>query len=142
LVHGSLTTNNILFDSDHSIQIVDFKPIGLEVSERESDGEERTKLGGFSKQRWTPQTDVYGFASILFEIVVGRPVNGETSVPTNIPSFISAIIKTGLWSERRCSFRDILDILKHNNFQIEDGVDSADVFAFIKWVESAEQSEK
>jgi serine/threonine protein kinase len=83
LVHGNLTTNNIVFDSDHSIQIVDFKPIGFEVgeSESESEGEEGTKLGGFSKQRWTPQADVYRFASILFEIVVGRSVNSGTSVP-------------------------------------------------------------
>jgi serine/threonine protein kinase len=144
LVHGSLTGNNILFDSDHNIQIVDFKPIGLEVGESESEGqsEERTQLGGFSEQRWTPQTDIYGFASILFEIVVGRPANGEGSVPTNIPSFVSRIIKTGLWSKKRCSFADVLEILKENNFQIEDGVDSAEVFAFISWVESAEQEEK
>jgi serine/threonine protein kinase len=35
LVQGHLTTNNILFDSDHCIQIVDFHPIVLEVGESE-----------------------------------------------------------------------------------------------------------
>jgi hypothetical protein len=89
--------------------------------------------------RFRPQADVYGFASILLEIVVGRPVNGERSVPTSIPAFVSQIIEAALWSGRQYSFHDILDILKHNNFQIEDGVDSVEVFAFINWAESTEQ---
>jgi serine/threonine protein kinase len=152
LIHGGLKSSNILFDSDHCIQIVDFHGMRLEVGENEresgSEGEsenesdERTKLGGFSGQRWTPQTDISGFASILFEIVVGRPANGEVSIPRNIPDFVSNLIETGLWSKTQSSFRDIFDILKANNFAIEDGVDSADVFGFIKWVESAEQSEQ
>jgi serine/threonine protein kinase len=150
LVHGGLTANNILFDFNHCIQIVDFQPIGLEFdesegeheSEGESESEGKTTLGGFSEQRWTPKTDLYGFASILFEIVVGRPAHGEVSIPRNIPAFVSQIIEAGLWSGRQYSFHDILEILKKNNFEIEDGIDSAEVFAFISWVESAEQSEK
>jgi hypothetical protein len=35
-----------------------------------------------------------------------------------------------------------LDILKENEFQIEDDVDSAEVSAFVSWVESAEQPAK
>jgi hypothetical protein len=115
---------------------------GETETERESEREEKTKLGGFSGQRWTPKTDISGFASILFEIVVGRPRNGEVSVPTNIPDFVSKIMKTGLSLQKQCSFQEILEILKVNNFEIEDGVDSAEVFAFIRWVESAERFEK
>jgi serine/threonine protein kinase len=48
LLHGHLTGNNILFDSDHCIQIVDFHPIGFEFGESESESEEETQLGGFS----------------------------------------------------------------------------------------------
>lgn len=33
LFHGHLTTNNILFDCNHCIQIVDFTPVGLKVCE-------------------------------------------------------------------------------------------------------------
>jgi serine/threonine protein kinase len=134
LIHGSLRSSNILFDSDHCIQIVEFHGMRLKVggSERESGSEERTKLGGFSGQRWTPQTDISGFTSILFEIVVGRTANGEVSIPTNIPDFVSNLIETGLWSTTQSSFRDILDILKANNFAIEDDADSAEVFGFIK----------
>jgi serine/threonine protein kinase len=132
LVHGGLTSRNILFDLDHCIEIVDFHPMRLQVGESESGSDERTKLGGFSGQKWTPQTDISGFASILFEIVVGRPANSDVSVPRNIRGFVSKIIETGLWSKTQSSFRAILDILKANNFEIEDGVDSAEVFAFIK----------
>jgi serine/threonine protein kinase len=142
LVHGNLTASNILFDSDHCIQIVDFKPLGLAVQKSEDEGEKMTKFGEVSRQRWTPQTDISSFASILFEIVGGQPTSGESSVPTTIPSFVSEIIETGLWSTRRCSFQDIMKILKEKNFQIEDGVGAANVFALINWLESREQSEK
>jgi serine/threonine protein kinase len=51
LFHGHLTGNNILFDSNHCIQIVDFTPIVLEVGKNEREGksesEEGIQLGGF-----------------------------------------------------------------------------------------------
>jgi serine/threonine protein kinase len=142
LLHGHLTASNILFDFNHCIQIVDFLPILREVGE--SQGEEGTQLGGFSREGWTPQKDIQAFASILFEIVVGRPARGEIFIPTNIPAFVSNIIKSGLYytSETRYSFGGIFQILKNNEFAIEDGVDSADVSAFVNWIESSEQPEK
>jgi tRNA A-37 threonylcarbamoyl transferase component Bud32 len=45
LVHGQLTTNNIVFDSDHCIEMVQFNPIVLEGGENES--QEGTQLGLF-----------------------------------------------------------------------------------------------
>jgi hypothetical protein len=50
------------------------------------------------------------------------------------------IIQSGLSSRpgRSYSFNTILEILKQNKFQIEDGVDTAEVSAFVSWVESAE----
>jgi hypothetical protein len=45
LLDGGLTTTNILFDSDHRIQTVDFQRIILEVDESES--EKGAQLGGF-----------------------------------------------------------------------------------------------
>jgi serine/threonine protein kinase len=138
LVHGHLTGNNILFDSDHCIRIVDVHPIVLEVGEMES--ESRTQLVGFSGKGWTPKKDIEGFASILFELMFGRPPQGEESIPAGIPDFVSRIIKSGLFPrfETSDSFSTILKILKHNNFQREDGVDSAEVSAFVRWVESDE----
>jgi serine/threonine protein kinase len=142
LVHGHLIGNNILFDSDHCIQIVDFNPIVLEVGEIES--EERTQLVGFSGKGWTLEKDIQAFASILFELLFGYPPQGAASIPTGIPDFVSRIIKTSLspLSRTRYSFNAILDILKQNDFAIEDGVDSAEVSAFVSWVESAEPPEK
>jgi hypothetical protein len=69
----------------------------------------------------------------------GHPPSGAVSIPTGIPSFVSKIIESGLSpiSGRRYSFNAILEILKQNNFRIEDGVDSAEVSAFVSWVESA-----
>jgi predicted metal-binding protein len=142
LVHGDLTGHNILFDSDHCIQIVDFQPIELEVgkSESESDCESGTQLGGFSGERWTMERDIEAFASILFELVFGRPPQGEASIPTGIPDFVSGIIISGFSpiSRRSYSFTTILKILKQNNFEIEDGVDLAEVSAFVSWIESVE----
>jgi hypothetical protein len=114
----------------------------LEVCE--SKGEERRQLGGFSSEDWTPKMDIEAFALILFEIIVGRPSTREISVPRDIPKFVSKIIETGLWlkSENKFSFNDIFKILKWNKFRIEDGVDSAEVSAFVSLVESAEHPEK
>jgi serine/threonine protein kinase len=52
LLHGQLTGNSSLFDSDHCIQIVDFGPITLAVGESEneceSENEDGPQLVGFS----------------------------------------------------------------------------------------------
>jgi serine/threonine protein kinase len=130
LVHGHLTENNILFDSDHCIQIVDFNPTVLEVADSES--EEGTQLGGFSGKGWTPEMDIQVFTAILFELLFGRPPAGAVSTPTGIPDFVSGIIKTSFSPifGSSYSFNTILEILKQNDFEIEDGVDSAEVSAF------------
>jgi serine/threonine protein kinase len=146
LVHGHLTVNNILFDSDHCIEIVDFKRIFLRVgeSENENEREEGTQVEGFSGEGCPPERDIQTFASILFQLVFGRPPQRETSIPTGIPDFVAMIIESGLYplSGRSYSFNDILEILKQNDFQIEDGVDSVEVSAFVSWVESAEQPDE
>jgi hypothetical protein len=70
----------------------------------------------------------------------GHPPESEASIPTGIPDFVSKIIKSGVSpiSGTSYSFNTILDILKQNDFRIEDAVDSAEVSAFVNWVESAE----
>jgi hypothetical protein len=143
-----LTGNNILFDSDHNILIVDFNPIVLEFGEMATEGEdksesesdEETQLRQFSGEGWTLERNIQAFASILSQLVLEHPPHGEASIPTDIPDFVSRIIKVGLSarSRTRYSFNTILEMLKEHNFQIEDGVDSAEVSAFVKWVESSE----
>jgi hypothetical protein len=145
LVHGHLTGNNIRFDSDHCIQIVDCNPIILEDGEMEmeNESEDGTQLVGSSGQGWTLQRGIEAFASVLFEFVFGRLPEGEASNPTSVPDFVSRSIKSCLspLSGRNSSFNVILDILKQNDFEIEDRVDSAEVSAFVSWIESAEQPE-
>jgi serine/threonine protein kinase len=142
LIHGHLTGNNILFDSDHCIQMVDFNPIVLKVSDSES--KDGTQLVEFSGERWIEERDIEAFVSILSELVFGYPPQDETAIHTAIPGFVSTIIESRLspTSRRRYSFNAILDILKQNDFKIEDDVDSAEVSAFVSWVETAESTDK
>jgi hypothetical protein len=58
--------------------------VGESESESENESENRAQLRGFSGEGWTSKRDIEAFASILFEIVVGRTANGETSVPADI----------------------------------------------------------
>jgi serine/threonine protein kinase len=122
LLHGHLTGNNILFDSDHCIQIVGFTP----------------NLDGFSGEGWTPEKDIVAFVSILSEIVFGNPPQDKSAIPTVIPDFVSNIIGLAPLRpfQKSYTFNIILESLKENNFQIEDGVDSAEVSEFVNWVES------
>jgi hypothetical protein len=62
-------------------------------------------------------------------------------VPSTIPKFVSKIIEGGTMVEiqkMQDSFCNIFKILKDNNFKIVDGVDSVEVLAFVKWIESTE----
>jgi hypothetical protein len=124
--------------------MVDFDPIILEFGEMEMESEYGTQLVGFSGEGWTAERDIQAFVSILSELVFGGSPQGEASIPTGIPDFVSRIIESGLSpiSRRDYSFNTILNVLKQNNFQIEDGVDSAEVSAFVNCVESAEQPDK
>jgi serine/threonine protein kinase len=123
LLHDHLTGNNVLFDSDHCIQILAFDPNVLGVGEAGT--EDGTQLAGFSGEEWTPERDIKAFLSILFELVFGRPPQGEISIPTGIQPFVWEIIASRLSpiSARSYSFNIILVILKRNDFEISDGVD-------------------
>jgi hypothetical protein len=146
LFHGRLSARSILFDLNHCIQIVNFDPIVLEAveSESESETEEGMQLGGISGEGLRRARDIQAFALILLKIVVGESATGAASIPASVPDFVTKIIKLGLdrTSDEGYSFDDIFEILKKNNFQIEDGVDSEEVSAFVSWVESAEHPDQ
>jgi hypothetical protein len=140
LFHGSLSSRSILFDLNHCIQITNFDPIVLEVLESETEPEESTQLGGTSGEGGRRERDIQAFALILFQIVVGKSATGVASIPMSVPDFVVEISKLGLYrrSNKGYSFNEIFTILKQNNFRIEDGVDSEEVSAFVRWVESPE----
>jgi hypothetical protein len=56
VISVNLTGNNIRFDLDHCIQIVDFHAVVLEVGESES--EEGTQLVRCSSEGWTSEKDI------------------------------------------------------------------------------------
>jgi hypothetical protein len=70
VIHSGLTANNIVFDSDHRIQIKIFLYCLSEYG-----------TCGFSDERWNPEVDIRVFGSLLFLIVVGSRVKGEMSIP-------------------------------------------------------------
>jgi serine/threonine protein kinase len=133
LLHGGLKASNVLFDADRRIQIADFSPIRLETGDAES----------FSGEGWSPAADVSAFASLLFEIAVGRPEVQPGAAP-RIPGFVSVIIEGGRLPSRTAvrSFADLLHSLRGNGFAILTGVDSTEVCAFVELVESSEQGAK
>jgi serine/threonine protein kinase len=142
LIHGDLTANNIFFDSNRRVQIAYFGLIGLERREAMI----KWEIDGFSDEGWTPQVDVRAFVSLLFEIVVGHPVtlfgdgNTEEIVRQQVPKVVLDIIDAIRIDRRpKCSINWIFSILKKNDFQIVDGVDSVEVSKFVQWVEQTEE---
>jgi hypothetical protein len=92
--------------------------------------------------------DVSAFASLLFEIMVGRPFPpsiGAASgppLPGAVPEFVAQIIEDARSpnSNVRLSFVGTVAFLKENRFGIMASVDSDEVSAFVSRVESLEQA--
>jgi hypothetical protein len=138
LLHGHLTTNNIILDGTGMVQITDFCVRGLGCVE----GNEwiHEDVGGFSGENWTVKEDVRGFARILSAIVASSSA-GESEHSPWIPSFVPEIIEIGLSSSERAieSLQTIFLDLKHKRFEILEGVDSDEVSQFVNWVATSEQ---
>jgi hypothetical protein len=89
LLHAAVKAGNFLFDADWRIQIAEFSSIRLETGEMEP----------FWGEVGSAAADVSVFASLLFEIAVGRPAtlpigsSGCTPFPAAVPTFVSRLIK-------------------------------------------------
>jgi hypothetical protein len=151
LIHGHLTSNNIFFDGDHQVQIADFGFgfgfgfgfIGFEGR----DPTTRRTIKGFSGDEWTPQVDIQAFLSLLTELVIVDGVmlpkdgNCEGIVNPRVPEYIFEMIdKNRSDSAGEYSVDYIISTLKAIKFEIVAGVDSAEVLAFVEWVEKFEES--
>jgi serine/threonine protein kinase len=138
LLHGHLTSNNVLFDEEGTIQITDFgmKSLG------DLKGNESAKIdvGGFSGESWTPKEDIRAFAGILSEIVVGASAEQSVRNPS-VPSFIFEMIKRGQSADSKTSesFADILKTLKSHSFEIIEGCNIQEVSNFVSWIEGSER---
>jgi hypothetical protein len=135
LFHGSLTVENVFFDCEKRIQIVDFNPI--------------PRGGPFSDGGEKIRADLFAFSILAFEILVGRPCprpltsKWDLKFPPEADRRVFKMMEEAVWGT--ASFIDIFGILRNQffmpsgDFQIVDGVDSAEVCAFVNWVESAEE---
>jgi hypothetical protein len=109
----------------------------------------RTSVGSACKRATLNRSRAKGgtlrraFASLLSEIVVGRPGAQPGAAPP-IPAFVSAIIEEGQSPSptAKRSFADILLSLQASGFVILAGVNSAEVCVFVDSVESAEHEVK
>jgi serine/threonine protein kinase len=160
VAHGSLKPNKILFDEDHCVHIIDF-----DSNHFQSQGKEQNEMNEMKdicedheaeRVKNTKDSDVFSFASIMFDILVDRsPVshlsrfdedenerrkNGEfRMIPEFVPEFVRELIEGG-WSDDRFlrhSFGSIVDKMKHNNFLFMEGVDVWEIFEFVNAVEGS-----
>jgi serine/threonine protein kinase len=161
LIHGDLKPSNVLFDEYHRIRIADFGQSQLYPRESAATargvGSEFEVPEMLSGEERTAKVDVFSFALILFEILVGLPTLRRTcaseglgrlpvnacecvEIPGFVPEFVSMLIEAGLSANprERPSFNDVSETLKKNSFRIADGVDSDEVSAFASLVESSE----
>jgi serine/threonine protein kinase len=160
IVHGSLKPNNILFDEDHCVQIVDFESSHFQSQRKDvndmNDMDDMYEDGCAGRVENAKRSDVFSFASIMFDILVdrssishslpldeqenGRTNNGEFwMIPEFIPKFVEELIANG-WSEdryRQPSFDKIIKIMKDNYFLFMEGVDVWEVVEFVNTVEES-----
>jgi serine/threonine protein kinase len=154
LFHRDLRPANIQFNIDYRPGISDFAESG-----RESLAAEAEKWTPWSRihyiapdAEYTKAGDVYSFALILCEIILGQPVfppamapddvrrkweaSERRHIPESVPKFVGNLIRLG-WSairDDRPSFQDVFERLERKMFAILDGVDSVEVAAFANWV--------
>jgi serine/threonine protein kinase len=126
IIHGNLNSTNIHFDEAHRIQITNFDLIELEIDESES----VRRWDGFGES-WTWQVDIDAFRSLVLEIMV------DEEVPDFVSKMIEAIGSRDYATIN--SMKCIVDILKKNDFKIGNGVDSAELWEFVKWIENCEE---
>jgi serine/threonine protein kinase len=164
IFHGSLKPNNIMFDEDHCVHIIDFNlnlfPSAWEKADSILFAHRQNPLPDVMfydqekerRKRNDPQNaDLFSFASIMFNILVSNSLSfdeeenkrlndGEfPKIPEFVPSFVRELIETG-WSRGRSgrnSFVDYINLMKQNNFEFEKGVDIREVLEFVDSVESS-----
>jgi hypothetical protein len=137
LHHGHLTGDNVFLKEDGMIQISDFSVHNLLNEE----GDKRVETGfyDFFGENFTPTADIQAFSRILSEIVFGT--SSERGRPMReIPSFVFELIERAQCTDLGIfeSFTDILSILKKNDFNIIEGVESGKVFEFVNLITLSE----
>jgi serine/threonine protein kinase len=126
MIHGNLNSNNIVFDECHRIEMTNFGFIEEDMDESENESENKSESvirSDVFYEGLIGQTDLRAFGSLLIEMMVNQEVSDFVS------EMIEAI-RSRDYAEIN-SMKCIVDILKKNDFDIEPGVDSAEVWEFV-----------
>jgi serine/threonine protein kinase len=166
IVHGDLTPDNILLDLDWNVRICDFgQSIFLDQPKHCS------HIDSNNKPYWpsaptrylapecyneitVPESDIFSFGMILYELIVGRPVFPKSmtavkvvmqlmqddwcpDIPDTVVQVTAELIRDCLALDYRDrpSFDDILERLKEMEFQLIAGVHSVRITEFVAAVE-------
>jgi serine/threonine protein kinase len=154
-VYRDLKPANILIDSEGRSRIADFGSSkfierATHLSENYQGTFQYQAPELYGEDPYTEKIDVFSFALVLYEILVGRPVNSATlsefQVMKKVCSKIRADLPGGMYDDvkslitrcwsanpgERSSFSNILVELKRIRFMILPGVNSASVDLFLR----------
>jgi serine/threonine protein kinase len=131
IIHGNLNSDSIVFDEFHQIEITNFGFIEEDMDENEGESESVIGSDGFC-EGLIGQADLRAFGSLLIGMMIGQEV----------ADFVSKMIEaigSRDYAEIN-SMKCIVNFLKANDFEIERGVVSVEVWEFVEWIETWEES--
>jgi serine/threonine protein kinase len=158
MVHRDLKPSNILLDENHRPRVCDLGSSCVENMERtQTGGDQIGTLKYMAPELWedvpyTEKVDIFSFALILYEMVVGRKVfpgssqaqvcrmvlaGARAEIPETMDSFTAELVGR-CWSQaptERPSFDDIYEQLRRHDFCImRNGFNAKEVAAYVDWV--------
>jgi serine/threonine protein kinase len=156
--HRDLKPSNILLDENHRPRVCDFgSSCTQEMDRTQTGGDQIGTLQYRAPELWendvyTEKVDIFSFALILYEMVVGRKVFSVLSqaqlcrrvltadraeIPETMDSFTAELIDR-CWSQyptERPSFDNIYEQLRRHDFCImRNEFDANEVAAYVNWV--------
>jgi serine/threonine protein kinase len=159
-MHRDLNPENILIHDNGYVRIAQFGNSyggSLDATLRSGLGKENYRAPElWDDVVYTPAVDVFSFALILYELLIGEPAFSPTTrtlelrsllrgptrpdLPEDMHEVVKRIIQKNWLAEgsQRGNFDEIWDMLDGIDFKLTPGVDSEKVRQFVRWVEGEE----